>query len=462
MSNPYDYIYPVVNPNMFFGRQSLVTEITKVICSPQPRSYIVFGGRRCGKTSLLRAIEREFLSRNSLTEQLAVLPVYIDLNYETITTRQALFETVLYELHRVVTEQLPVHLTNNTLGLDPLNLVQGFDRAILSIMKQTTPFTLRVVMLMDESEHLFVQPWAHDLHANLRALVSNRPALRDYLEIVMVGSSRLHQEYHREGSPLRNILVRRTLRNLSVQEVERLVNEPTGDSALTEATDALWQETAGHPFLSQYIMYHLWEAGLDHATVDRVAQIVHAFHEEECRSDFSDWCEDLGQAGQSVYSELTKAANDDWVPHGALLAAKLAEPLQLLRSLDSLCFHGIAEVGSPKRYRTAGRMFRRWFVSNVLGEGFDPIDAPRVFTPTLLPSQRKHLNTQRAELDKHYDSLTSQIAALDIDIGQETQGFRKQPLVERRSSLNAERTAIITELAEIERQLAGADPIPDA
>ena len=304
---------------------------------------------------------------------------------------------------------------------------------------------------MDESESLFLHPWVHDLLGNLRALLSNRTAVRDTLEIVIAGSSRLLHEFHRQGSPLRNISSRKTLINLSKSETVSLVVEPSGGTLSPDAIEAVWLETAGQPFLVQYIMYHLVEAGFEIATTDLVERIACSFYEIERRTDFADWCEDLGQIGLAAYTQLIARADDKWVPHRLLLQAKIAEPLQLLRSIDSLCFHGIVESGSPKCYRAVGRMFKRWFIDEILGQQPDPI----IPTP-LLPSERRNLEDQRTELDKRYTLLTRMIAALDVDISRKNTTFEQQPLKEQRSAFEGERDHIVDQLSKIERRLSGA------
>lgn len=449
--NPFNYMLPVESDEMFFGRQAIVDDIVDSLCSSQPKSFIVLGGRRSGKTSVLRAIERQLLNRDENRDMLAVLPVYIDLHFDSISSREAFFEAVLRELCQIVTERLAVEIQASSTILAGKEPVRGFETSLLDIMRSCSPFTVRVVILIDESESLFMHDWVHDLLGNLRALVSGRPAMRNTLEIVIAGSSRLLHEYHRQGSPLRNISERRTLSNLSRSEAAKLICEPPGIPVSSELIDSVWLETAGQPFLVQYIMHHLFEANLANATTDRVEQIVHSFYAVEQRTDFADWCEDLGQNGLAVYTQLIMRTDDEWVPHRLLLEAKIVEPLQLLRLIDSLCFHGIVEHGSPKCYRTAGRMFKRWFIDDILGQQPDPI----IPTP-LLPSERRYLEDQRTELDKRYTSLTKMIEALDVDIPRRTTTIEQQPLKEQRSAFESERDHIVDQLSKIERRLSGA------
>jgi hypothetical protein len=70
-------------------------------------------------------------------------------------------------------------------------------------------------------------------------------------------------------------------------------------------------------------------------------------------------------------------------------------------------------------------------------------------------------DTRQAELEKRFVVLTKRIGEIDIDIGRETEEFRRRPLVERRDDLEAERTVVKNQLAEIDLKLAGIEPTPD-
>lgn len=76
--------------------------------------------------------------------------------------------------------------------------------------------------------------------------------------------------------------------------------------------------------------------------------------------------------------------------------------------------------------------------------------------------RRRHLETRCQELSSRYDQLTRQIRNLDVDIGREVEEFRKQPLVDRRAVLDAERSSVSSQLAEMERQLADLNLKPDS
>lgn len=80
-------------------------------------------------------------------------------------------------------------------------------------------------------------------------------------------------------------------------------------------------------------------------------------------------------------------------------------------------------------------------------------------TPSVLYSgaSRRHLETQRSELQQRYATLTKRIAALDTDIGRAIDSMNKQIIEERRADLVHERSEVERELEEVERHLAKLD-----
>jgi hypothetical protein len=73
-----------------------------------------------------------------------------------------------------------------------------------------------------------------------------------------------------------------------------------------------------------------------------------------------------------------------------------------------------------------------------------------------LPSQRRHLETRKGEIEASYAKLSRRVAALDTDISRELDSERKLTLEERRAELSAKRDSLVEELEDIERQLVAA------
>lgn len=74
-------------------------------------------------------------------------------------------------------------------------------------------------------------------------------------------------------------------------------------------------------------------------------------------------------------------------------------------------------------------------------------------------SSRRHLETQHAELQRRYDTLTQRLAAVDTDIDRELDSERKFVLQARRADLAAERNQVDADMERIELQLAGSGTV---
>ena len=76
----------------------------------------------------------------------------------------------------------------------------------------------------------------------------------------------------------------------------------------------------------------------------------------------------------------------------------------------------------------------------------EPTSVPPTAVGPLLPSQRRHMETRKGELEASYARLSRQVAALDTDIGRELDSERKLTLEERRADLSAKRDGLVEEL----------------
>lgn len=69
------------------------------------------------------------------------------------------------------------------------------------------------------------------------------------------------------------------------------------------------------------------------------------------------------------------------------------------------------------------------------------------------PGQRRRKADRLAELQAKYDTFGRRIAALDTDIGRETDSLRRQVLEERKAEVVAERDAVAAEMGGLEHEL---------
>jgi len=376
MENPYSYTQAVLEPVMFFGRQKEVADLVSNFSGERAHSYALFGGRRFGKTSLMRAVERELLAQVAAPTTPKVIPLFLDLHRERITTHWSLYRTVLTNLRQRIKRLLPaVALDDDFLdrycGPTPPgdDLVGAFEAAFVRICRDVLPREggMRLVLFIDEAEAILQQPWSEEMHQNLRYLLSNSLEVRTRLQIKMAGSSDFYDQITRAGSPLRNVLRTLHLQPLSPEATEALVRQPTArvlpEPLSDEVVEQIWQQTAGHPYLVQYLMAHLWEEGLERASGELVRELARDFEEEH---QFEDWCDDLKPAGCAIYALLLQQGQPlsrkdiyDALPQHDRSA--------LRKALEALSYHGLIAC-EGHRYQPIGAMFRTWFEENVGAE----------------------------------------------------------------------------------------------
>lgn len=381
--NPYSFTEPVRRDEMFFGRGELLNELLVNFSGGNPQSFSLVGGRRMGKTSLLRALERKLLAHGSnhqraLGGSVYAVPVYIDLNFDSVHTRADFFALALERLGEVLITagHAPSVDWSRAVGAlrnaDSGALVADFERLFVDLRTELRPQigALQAVLLVDEAEHMIGQEWASQLHSNLRALLSNRPLVQDNLSLIMAGSSDFYTRISEEGSPLRNILIKRLLHAFNEDEMRALMREPIHGTLPLPVEQAVSEAAGGHPFLAQYLLHDLCRSDPAAATVEQVQDRIDAFIYE--RDDFEDWMADIDEMGERVYALLdARTAGEQasgrtseaaiWMSRRDLFRAVAGDRGLLRRALEALVYHGVVLHERRLGYRTLGEMFRSWF-----------------------------------------------------------------------------------------------------
>jgi len=387
-TNPYNYNMPV-RPDMFFGRREDVQALTRNLAATPGDSYALVGGRRMGKTSLLEALLRA--SAEEPARSMLLLPVHLDLTGQGVDSVSTFFHTLGERAQALLDEQLapsPVDRRVET-GQPPApafaRLLEGWGRAAMA----RVGCRLRLVLLLDECEHIVEQPWTPEMYGALRYLLVGQ-ATRSLLKVVMAGSHRFLTQVRERGSPLRNVLQYHRLCVLDTPAARDLVTRPTGGALPEEVVQAVVVQSGGHPFLIQYLMYHLWDCGLKNATLEMVHRVATGFCHE--RSDFDDWMDGLGTAGMQVYQALAQA--EETLTEARLRAVLRPTLPDLPQVLDALCYHGLAvRETAGEGYRAVGDMFQEWFMAYRVPSGpstslAPPIPPPDKTAPPLTAEQQ--------------------------------------------------------------------------
>jgi hypothetical protein len=373
MRNPYNYHLPVRDDAMFFGRAELLSDLSSGLAQPVPLSAAVFGGRRFGKTSLLRKLQRDMAGQAGTSGNRRLIPWYYDpqAGYP-IACDDDFFLLVLEGLRTSICEEMvPQALVEDTY-VSELRRGAGlaFEVCFRMLIGEAGQ-RVRLVMLIDEAEALLTAPWGAELRPVLRRLLSNSTIV-DSLALVMAGSTAFHTQVAEKDSPLENILTRYSLNNLTHGETLALAREPNQGLFRADAAEEVWRQTGGHPCLVQFIMQELWR-DVAEATVENVQDIASTFPER--LNHFESWRAALSPLAHAVYRWI---ATQDAPPSfgGIRRRFAIAGGADLLHAWNALGYHGVIAVtgaGRSRQFATAGQMFRDWFLGDLAAHAVEPI-----------------------------------------------------------------------------------------
>src|SRR5690349_8007034 len=100
MENPYSPWR--VDLSLFYGRNELADMLISDLAAA--RSCAIIGGRRIGKTTLLRFLERHFLRKieNPTEKGYLIIPVYMDmLAFNMVQGPLPIYKTILQEVMKL-------------------------------------------------------------------------------------------------------------------------------------------------------------------------------------------------------------------------------------------------------------------------------------------------------------------------------------------------------------------------
>lgn len=351
---PNPYRWDKVNIDLFYGRNQLRHELVEGLRNGQ--SFGVIGGRRMGKTTLLRRVEADLMeySMRWVNGGLLVIPVYIDgLALSPPITPDNVFASILEKIERDITPYTSSKSNNLRSTQIPLH---PFTTRLAQLIQSVASHRLQIVVLFDEVEPILSCGWGQGFFSNWRALLHNEPIVSPYVSATFAGASAMFQLTRDVGSPLGNILGWRELVLFSSEDTGLLVNEPTGNHLHSEFAERIFQETGGHPALIQYLMKFVCDRDLDEAE-QSLKQAIESFHVYE-RDKFERWWEKFPSLTQQVYAQILQAD----APISRRFLMQAFNSVDIGRALSILCHTGIVSYDrNLDSYVIAGRMFPQWF-----------------------------------------------------------------------------------------------------
>ena len=205
--NPYLLTTPIDTDADFVGREADLRRIFEVVSGPQPQSLCLYGERRIGKSSLLRAFQRRAAATLTPADR------YLVLKYD-ITQAATPGELVLQLIERVsrARREDPALTTSTT--------------ALTDLIDRVAAAGQRLIVLMDDFDQVVAnRDFTVDIFNFLRSLVSNQP-----VSMVLTSRRRLIDVCHEDvrGSPFFNVFHERRLDAFADREAGELVSRARG------------------------------------------------------------------------------------------------------------------------------------------------------------------------------------------------------------------------------------------
>ena len=265
MTNPY--VWNAVDPDLCYGRDALLHDLRSGLADSPRCSFGLAGGRRMGKTTILRRVQRDLRSRLEEWRDggALVVPIYVD----GLTLPRPLAEHDVWEL---LFRELQSAISDSSHRLIEPDY-NAFKSAVSCLFRDLEEQP-RVIVMFDEVEPLIVCEWANAFLSHWRALLSNTPGLSEYFTAVFAGARELDALRRDIGSPLKDVLEWRSLRCLTYVHASRLMQEPIKQQWARPFLEYVYRETGGHPMLLQYVMQSVCQQWPDALTRRSPEQLI--------------------------------------------------------------------------------------------------------------------------------------------------------------------------------------------
>lgn len=331
----------------------------------------IVGGRRCGKTSLIKVLERR-LSSEALVRPVIPVPVYA-IGLDRVSPG-ALFREVLkgmtagleeYQWSGFVHEEEPFYAFTTAL-----------EERVGSDLTSRHGSEWMAAIMIDEIDTLAGQlkenGYRDVFFGNLRHLVMQHEKFSGNFRLVVTGENDPEGVINR-GSPF-NMLAKVPLGILSAADVDSLIAAGFRDGIPEVAKERLVALTGRHPYLLQGVLQKLWRRDGEDVDGEDVQREAASFQREH--NDFARWLDVFDGLARMVYAYLSAQAERGVAP--AELAGRLSTAARRVISegevkdaLTVLVTHGVIEQDGA-HYRISGTMFRDWF------DAHDPVATDNV------------------------------------------------------------------------------------
>ena len=216
--NPYIAGAPVLDSEMFFGREQLIERILQTIHN---NSLLLYGERRIGKTSLQHHLRRRLQQLDDPNYDF--FPVYVDLQGTPESQFFAtLAEDVFHELESLLGGIRPGEGLDSDVDYGYRELVADL-RRVLKILEKRSSKQVKLVLLIDEVDELN----AYDPRVNQRLRSLFMKSFAENL-VAVVSGVEIRKQWDKEGSPWYNFFEEIEVTPIGRDDVVQLITRPIG------------------------------------------------------------------------------------------------------------------------------------------------------------------------------------------------------------------------------------------
>ena len=268
--NPYIAGAPVLDTEMFFGRDQLIERILQTIHN---NSLLLYGERRIGKTSLQHHLRRRLQQLDDPIYDF--FPVYVDLQGTPESQFFAtLAEDVFHELEPLLGGMRQGEGLNSDADYGYRELVADL-RRVLKVLEGKSSKQVKLVLLIDEVDELN----AYDPRVNQRLRSLFMKSFAENL-VAVVSGVEIRKQWDKEGSPWYNFFEEIEVTPIGRDDAENLITRPIGGVFKIDqkVTDRILELTDRKPYHVQRLcvalvnrMYEQGRREITTADVDAVA-----------------------------------------------------------------------------------------------------------------------------------------------------------------------------------------------
>jgi len=324
-----------VNLDSFVDRDFNLKKIHDGLLSFE--SFCILGGRKTGKSTLLRKVEASLPSH--------FVPVFVD--FQTAPPSPTP-EWIFSQICRG---------TGTDMAWDV-----DFTTSMIALSKSLSERSARLVLLLDEIEAVHDCEWVSSFFDNLNHLLFNNPTTSKSLSLIITGGVLI------ESTP-KQTLCSPLLIRLSVVRLNLLNRVQTREFCLLASSDRIdesfielvYQETAGHPALLQYYLKAAI-APTESISVPEIAAQLKIDADALCSTVFRS----VDSGGLQIYASL--------IADSGRLPSTPDAIRQFRTHLSRLCYLGLVGRGQDAISLRGPKLFREYQASIPIKAPFDPLE----------------------------------------------------------------------------------------